>query len=100
MRFSFDNSKPCNINICNEFVQTIEDTKTRSLSPPNSPQTQNQSPIIDLTDAPDFPDYYDRTSELSTLKQWILQQHTRLITIYGLSGIGKSAIALKVIEQI
>ncbi len=84
-----------NINICNEFVQTIEDTKT--LSP--SPQNKNQSPIIDLTDAPELTSFYDRTSELSTLKQWILQAHTRLITIYGLSGIGKSAIALKLIEQ-
>ncbi|MEG4302716.1 ATP-binding protein [Microcoleus sp. D3_18a_C4] len=89
-----------NINICNEFVQTIEDTKTRSPFPPNSPQNNSQSPIIDLTDAPEFPYFYDRTSELSTLKQWILQAHTRLITIYGLSGIGKSAIALKLIEQI
>ncbi|MEG3837907.1 ATP-binding protein [Microcoleus sp. MON2_D6] len=89
-----------NINICNEFVQTIEDTKTRSPSPPDSPQNQARSPIIDLTDAPELPYFYDRTSELSTLKQWILQAHTRLITIYGLSGIGKSAIALKLIEQI
>ncbi|MEG4534965.1 ATP-binding protein [Microcoleus sp. D2_18a_D3] len=88
-----------NINICNEFVQTIEDTKTRSPSPPESPQNQARSPIIDLTDAPELRYFYDRTSELSTLKQWILQAHTRLITVYGLSGIGKSAIALKLIEQ-
>jgi NB-ARC domain len=88
-----------NINICNEFVQTIEDTKTRSPIPPNSPQNKSQSPIIDLTDAPELPYFYDRTSELSTLKQWILQAHTRLITVYGLSGIGKSAIALQLIEQ-
>jgi hypothetical protein len=88
-----------NINICNEFVQTNEDTKTRSPSPPDSPQNKERSPIIDLTEAPEFPYFYDRTSELSTLKQWILQANTRLITIYGLSGIGKSAIALKLIEQ-
>ncbi|MEG4842739.1 hypothetical protein [Microcoleus sp. B9-D4] len=83
-----------NINICNEFVQTNEDRKTRSPFPPESPQNQARSPIIDLTDAPEFPYFYDRTSELSTLKQWILQANTRLITVYGLSGIGKSAIGL------
>ena len=87
-----------NINIGGQFIQTIEDTKIRSPFPPDSPQ--NQSPIIDLTDAPELRYFYDRTSELSTLKQWILQAHTRLITVYGLSGIGKSAIALKLIEQI
>ena len=86
-----------NVNICPETLQSINFTKTRSPSPPNSPQ--NQSPIIDLTDAPELTSFYDRTSELSTLKQWILQAHTRLITIYGLSGIGKSTIALKLIEQ-
>ena len=85
--------------ICGQFIQNIKNEKARSPSPPDSPQNKSQSPIIDLTDAPDFPDYYDRTSELSTLKQWILQAHTRLITVYGLSGIGKSAIALQLIEQ-
>lgn len=89
-----------NINIGGQFIQTIKDTQTRSPFPPESPQNQARSPIIDLTDAPELPYFYDRTSELSTLKQWILQVHTRLITIYGLSGIGKSAIALKLIEQI
>ncbi|MCL1474337.1 NB-ARC domain-containing protein [Argonema antarcticum] len=85
--------------ICGQFIQTIRDTQTRSHSPPNSPQNQNPSPIIDIADAPELTNYYDRTSELSTLKQWILAQ-TRLITIYGLSEIGKSAIAVKLIEQI
>jgi len=85
--------------ICSQFIQNIKNEKTRSPIPPDSPQNKDRSPIIDLTDAPDFPDYYDRTSELSTLKQWILQAHTRLITVYGLSGIGKSAIALQLIEQ-
>ena len=89
-----------NINIGGQFIQTIKDTQTRSPSPLDSPQNNSQSPIIDLTDAPELTSFYDRTSELSTLKQWILQAHTRLITVYGLSGIGKGAIALKLIEQI
>ena len=86
--------------ICSQFIQNIKNEKTRSPIPPDSPQNKARSPIIDLTDAPELTSFYDRTSELSTLKQWILQAHTRLITVYGLSGIGKSAIALKLIEQI
>ncbi|SKB14146.1 conserved hypothetical protein [Planktothrix sp. PCC 11201] len=80
------------VNICGE--------NKRSPSPPETSQTQNQSTIINLTEAPELTTFYNRTSELSTLKQWILEDHTRLITIYGLSGMGKSAIALKLIEEI
>ncbi|WP_449417513.1 NB-ARC domain-containing protein [Phormidium nigroviride] len=84
------------INICGEKRQDAEEAKQRY----DSPQNQNQSPIINLTDAPELTSYYDRTSELTTLKEWILQSHIRLITIYGLSGIGKSTLTLKLIEQI
>ncbi|MEG3976236.1 ATP-binding protein [Microcoleus sp. herbarium8] len=85
------------INICGEKRQDAEEAKQPN--PPDSPQNKSQSPIIDLTDAPELTSFYDRTSELSTLKQWILQAHTRLITVCGLSGIGKSNLALKLIEQ-
>ncbi|MBD2485379.1 NB-ARC domain-containing protein [Planktothrix sp. FACHB-1365] len=54
----------------------------------------------DLTEAPEVLSFYDRTSELSTLKQWILEEQMRLITIYGLSEIGKSAIAVQLIKEI
>ncbi|MGB8686587.1 MAG: ATP-binding protein [Microcoleus sp.] len=80
-----------NLNIC--------PTTPRSPTASQNTQATSKNPCIDLTEAPTPNNFYDRTSELSTLKQWILQAHTRLITVYGLSGIGKSAIALKLIEQ-
>ncbi|MEG4283278.1 ATP-binding protein [Microcoleus sp. A006_D1] len=55
---------------------------------------------LDLSDAPEPNLFYNRTSELTTLKQWILENRTRLITIYGLSGIGKTALTLQLIPQI
>ncbi|MEG5061895.1 NB-ARC domain-containing protein [Microcoleus sp. A2-C5] len=85
--------------ICGQFIQNIKNIETRSPFPPDSPQNKAHTRIIDLTDAPDIPYYHNRTSELTTLKQWILEAHTRLITIYGLSEIGKSAIALQLIQQ-
>jgi len=92
------------VNIGHQFVQTIKDTQQRSPSSPNSSPnsspTQNSSPIIDLTDAPDLTDFYNRNTELNTLKQWILKDRIRLITIYGLSGIGKSLLTRQLIEQI
>ena len=91
-----NNISNSHVNIGRENTQSSEDIETRS----PSRQNENKSPVIELTKAPEFNYNYDRTSELSTLTEWILQAHTRLITIYGLSGIGKSAIALKLIEQI
>ncbi|WP_333222507.1 NB-ARC domain-containing protein [Microcoleus sp. Pol12A5] len=55
---------------------------------------------MDLDDAPEISTFYDRTSKLSTLKQWILENRTRLISILGLSGSGKSAIALQLIQHV
>ena len=96
------------VNIDSKLIQSIKTPKTRSPSSPdsspnsspNSSPTQNSSPIIDLTDAPDLTDFYNRTTELNTLKQWILKDQIRLITIYGLSGIGKSVLTRQLIEQI
>ncbi|MEG4323002.1 MULTISPECIES: NB-ARC domain-containing protein [unclassified Microcoleus] len=88
-----------NINIGCQFIQNIKNTETRSPFPPDSPQNKARSPIIDLTNAPELTSFYDRTSELTTLKQWILEAHTRLIAIYGLSEIGKSDLALQLIQQ-
>lgn len=55
---------------------------------------------LDLGDAPEPNLFYNRTSELTTLENWILENRTRLITILGLSGIGKTALTLQLIPQI
>ncbi|MEG5065781.1 NB-ARC domain-containing protein [Microcoleus sp. B3-A4] len=81
-----------NVNICHE--------KARSPTSPQNPQPTAKQPRIDLDDAPEISTFFDRTSELSTLKQWILENRTRLISILGLSGSGKSAIALQLIQHI
>jgi ABC-type dipeptide/oligopeptide/nickel transport system ATPase subunit len=88
------------INICPENRPYPEDTKPASPSPPNTPQNKNQTPIIDLTNAPALTEYYPRTTEETTLKNWILKTNARLITIYGLSGIGKSTLTLQLIQEI
>jgi len=81
-----------NLNVCRE--------KARSPTTPQNPQATAKQPRIDLDDAPEISTFFDRTSELTTLKQWILENRTRLISILGLSGIGKSAIALQLIQHI
>ncbi len=90
------NINKSHINICRENPQSLEDIEKRS---PSS-QVQNQLPIIDLTTAPELNYNYGRNSEIYTLKKWILEDKTRLITIYGLSGIGKTALTLKLISEV
>ncbi|MFB2896645.1 ATP-binding protein [Aerosakkonemataceae cyanobacterium BLCC-F50] len=80
-----------NVNICPENF--------RSHTPTQQPQ-QTPKSHIDLGDAPEIFSFFDRTPQLTTLETWILQQHSRLIAILGISGIGKTTLSLQLIEQI
>ncbi|MEG3954589.1 hypothetical protein [Microcoleus sp. herbarium2] len=80
-----------NLNVCRE--------KARSPTSPQNPQPTAKQPRIDLGDAPEISTFFDRTSELTTLENWILGR-TRLISILRLSGSGKSAIALQLMQHI
>ena len=90
-----------NVNFCNGNIQQSEEVmNNRSpASPPNLQQTPTQS-HLDLSDAPKIFTFYDRTTSLTTLKQWILQENTRLVAIHGIIGIGKTALAAQLVEQI
>ncbi len=80
-----------NFNVCHE--------KVRSPKTPQNPEPTTKQPRIDIGDAPEISTFFDRTSELSTLENWI-SSRTRLITILGLSGIGKTTLTLQLIPQI
>ncbi|MCC3404567.1 MAG: ATPase [Microcoleus sp. PH2017_10_PVI_O_A] len=86
-----------NVNFCPETSHSPEVPKDRSPSPPENTQPEIRQ---DLRDAPDISSFYDRTSELATLQQWIVHDRTRLVAILGLSGIGKTNLALHLLPQI
>ncbi|UNU27318.1 NACHT domain-containing protein [Microcoleus vaginatus HSN003] len=71
--------------------------------PPNQ-ETSNSKPTKtlyqDLSEMPELGDFYDRPLELHTLTTWILQQRCRLITLTGISGIGKTSLAVQLVQQI
>ena len=86
-----------NINICRDIVNSPEVPQARSHPNQDSDKPQTRQ---DLRDAPDITPLYDRALELTTLQQWIVRDRTRLIAILGISGIGKTAIALHLLPQI
>ncbi|NEQ95698.1 MAG: NACHT domain-containing protein [Cyanothece sp. SIO2G6] len=52
------------------------------------------------TDAPEVPVFWGRTKELATLHQWIVTDRCRLVLVLGIGGIGKTALATQVSEQV
>jgi hypothetical protein len=60
--------------------------------------TQSTSHYRDLTVAPQIINFYARESELKTLSNSILNQNTRLISVLGLSGIGKTTLVKRFVD--
>lgn len=65
-----------------------------------SANTDVQSKLLynDLTLAPKITHFYDRTTQLQTLSHWITTQNSRLISVLGLSGIGKTTIVKQFVD--
>lgn len=60
--------------------------------------TKNQ--YQDWEEAIDVSLFYGRTQELMILEQWVVQERYRLVTLLGMGGIGKTALAVKLLQQI
>jgi hypothetical protein len=83
----------------NNFCPTI----SNQLSPINKLKqsdinTQSTSHYRDLTIAPKIINFYARESQLKTISNWILNQNTRLTSVLGLSGIGKTTLVKKFVD--
>ncbi len=67
---------------------------------PNSHPPNQETSHQDLSEMPELGAFYDRTPELQTLTTAILQQHSSLITLTGGLGIGKTTLAVQLVQQI
>ncbi|MEM9948494.1 MAG: hypothetical protein AAF810_20870 [Cyanobacteria bacterium P01_D01_bin.36] len=65
------------------------------LVPPSQDLPSQAFPSIDWADAPEFATFFGRENELATLRQWILQERCRLISIVGMKGIGKTGLTIR-----
>ncbi|MEH2192755.1 MAG: NB-ARC domain-containing protein [Nostoc sp.] len=67
------------------------------------------TPRIDWGEAIDVSQFYGRTTELETLSKWIVgdstngdsnASRTRVVTLLGMGGMGKTALSVKLAEQL
>ncbi|TAF90798.1 MAG: AAA family ATPase [Oscillatoriales cyanobacterium] len=80
------------VNICGE--------SRHAPNIPNSHPPNQETSHQELSEMPELGAFYDRTLELKTLTTSILQQNSRLITITGGLGIGKTSLAIQLVQQI
>ncbi|HEY9850958.1 MAG TPA: NB-ARC domain-containing protein [Leptolyngbyaceae cyanobacterium] len=94
---------------CKEAVdrQTLEDyfrAFDLTLTESDYIQPDEQLSVIpiqqDWGEALDVSRFYGRNEELYTLKQWICQDYCRLVGIFGMGGMGKTALSVKFAEQV
>lgn len=55
---------------------------------------------IDWYDAPNISRFYGRQKELDILESWIRVEKCRIVGIFGMGGIGKTALSVKLVEKI
>ena len=88
------------VNYCTEARHPPDIPNSRAHNEETTNSKQTKTSHHDLSEMPEFGAFYNRTSELDTLKTWILQQRCRLIALTGICGIGKTALAVQLVEQI
>jgi hypothetical protein len=100
------------IQSCDNSLNVYNINGTNNVYPPqildnniqkNNPQKidHNKKSISvdrDLTFAPKLIKFSNREAELQTLYNWIFNQNTPLISVLGVSGIGKSALVRRLID--
>jgi len=87
-------SKPLTTHDCSSCLKIVIAKKLASRKIINHPKCYGLKTAIDVS----F--FYGRNTELSTLKHWILEEHCRLIAIVGMAGIGKTALSVKLTQEI
>lgn len=72
----------------------------REVGRENSSITPSPKLHQDWGEAIDVSVFYGRSEELATLEQWIVKDRCRLVAVLGMGGMGKTALAVKLAEEV
>ncbi len=84
----------------NELTESAQKQEDDLINNVNPETVDNALARQDLSEMPNIPVFYGRDDELATLTQWIVKEKCRLMAILGIGGIGKTALAAKLVKHI
>ncbi|AFZ09916.1 hypothetical protein Osc7112_5704 [Oscillatoria nigro-viridis PCC 7112] len=79
-----------NFNFCSSAYQANNENSNSNVN--------HKSLYHDLSLAPKITSFYDRTTELQTLSRWLIDQNVHLVSVLGLSGIGKTTLVKQFVD--
>ncbi|MUL36715.1 WD40 repeat domain-containing protein [Gloeocapsopsis dulcis] len=79
-------------------VQLVLKRKAREFA--EDDHFSSQISKCDWGNAPDASVFYGRNTELATLEQWIVGDRCRWVGLFGMGGIGKTCLSVKLAKQI
>lgn len=89
-----------NVHICGKSRQPPDTPDQNPQNQTTSNPQKNPSFHHDLSEMPKLGNFYNRTAELELLKKEILTEKAQLLTITGMIGMGKTALGIKLVEEI
>ncbi|WP_377477528.1 MAG: NB-ARC domain-containing protein [Microcoleus anatoxicus] len=94
--FNLTNSSQQVLGLINTHINLCSNNPQDSSK--KTEQNFDKKSYQDLTLAPKITHFYDRTLELQTLSHWLTEKNTRLISVLGLPGIGKTTLVKQFID--
>ncbi len=88
------------------LTKLLLNARSSELSQANAAPTVVSSEIamgevkVDWGDAPSVPTFYGRELELTELRKWVVEEKCRVVSLLGLGGMGKSALAVNFMHNV
>ncbi|MEH2452568.1 NB-ARC domain-containing protein [Nostoc sp.] len=101
LSYDYDYIKQVGSQLWRSLSQVIgEEVSKKNIQAVLHRYQQSQSSTQDWGEAIDVSRFYGRQAELQTLATWIENEHCRFVGIFGLGGIGKTTLSVKLAQQI